>query len=187
MGLHSKTLLVLGLLVSALTLCGGQIRYWICLQVVRTEMQSVFPGWLFDVLLLTQSENVSVALLKSLEKAPVVLREDLKQMQRELTDNPLSSDAYLGFLAQYRVPEVEGIMRKLYALSCGSGACGEVMNQIIDMNMTMLSEDQSRRLKMKGDLFSLYYMLPTVPVMLCMAGYGAALMAVIFQNILTVI
>lgn len=186
-GLRSKGLLVIGLIGSAVILCGGRIRYGICMQAVRTEIRSVFPGWLFDVLLLTQSENVSVALLKSLEKAPAVLKEALQQLQRELTDSPLSPDAYLGFLVQYRIPEVEGIMRKLYALSCGTGACGEVMNQIIDMNMTMLSEDQSRRLKLKGDLFSLYYMLPTVPVMICMAGYGAALMAVIFQNILTVI
>lgn len=85
------------------------------------------------------------------------------------------------------MPEMEGIMRKLYALNCGKGACGEVMNQMIHMNMTMLADADAQRLKWKGELFSLYYMLPTIPVMVCMAGYGAALMAVIFRNILTVI
>ena len=61
------------------------------------------------------------------------------------------------------------------------------MNQVIDMNMTMLAEAENRRLRLKGELFSLYYMLPTIPVMICMAGYGAALMVVIFRNIMTVI
>lgn len=185
--LGSKGILLLGVFASLLCLFAGHIRYFYTMQVIQSEIKAVFPGWLFDVLLLTQSENVSVALSKSIEKAPAVLRGDLKRLKKELEENPLSPDAFLCFLSEYRVAEVEGIMRKLYALSCGNGATHEVMNQIIDMNMTMLSEAESRRMKMKGDMYSLYYMLPTVPVMACMVGYGAALMVVIFRNIMTVI
>lgn len=172
---------------SLLLLFAGKLRCFYTLQIIRSEIKAVFPGWLFDVLLLVQSENVSVALAKSIEKAPAVLKGELKKLQMELEENPLSPDAFLSFLAEYRLPEVAGIMRKLYALSRGTGAGGEVMNQIIDMNMSMLAEAENRRLRLKGDLFSLYYMLPTVPVMICMAGYGAALMVLIFQNIMTVI
>lgn len=180
-------MLALGFAGSQLLLFAGKLRYFYTMQTIRSEMKAVFPGWLFDVLLLVQSENVAVALAKSIEKAPAVLKGELKRLQRELEENPLSPDAFLGFLAEYRLPEVAGIMRKLYALSRGTGAGGEVMNQVIDMNMTMMAEAENRRLRLRGDLFSLYYMLPTVPVMICMAGYGAALMVVIFQNIMTVI
>ncbi len=176
-----------GILGFLLILFAGKLRYFYTVYRIRSEMKAVFPGWLFDVLLLVQSENVSVALAKSIEKAPAVLKGELKKLRRELEENPLSPDAFLSFLAEYRLPEVAGIMRKLYALSHGTGAGGEVMNQVIDMNMTMLAEAENRRLRLKGELFSLYYMLPTIPVMICMAGYGAALMVVIFRNIMTVI
>lgn len=177
----------IGLVIVVLVCFAGHTRYYYTMYMIRWEMKSVFPGWLFDVLLLTQRENVAVALAKSIERAPAVLKEDLKKLKLELEQSPLSADAFLGFLAEYRMPEVEGIMRKLYALNCGKGACKEVMNQMIHMNMTMLADADAQRLKWKGDLFSLYYMLPTVPVMVCMAGYGAALMVVIFRNILTMI
>ncbi len=176
-----------GTLVFLSVLFAGHIRYFYTMYMVRWEIKGVFPGWLFDVLLLTQRENVAVALAKSIERAPAVLKEDLKELKYELERSPMSADAFLGFLSEYRMPEMEGIMRKLYALNCGKGACGEVMNQMIHMNMTMLADADAQRLKWKGELFSLYYMLPTIPVMVCMAGYGAALMAVIFRNILTVI
>ena len=61
------------------------------------------------------------------------------------------------------------------------------MELVIDMNMTMLSEAEAQRLRLRGDMYSLYYMLPTVPVMVCMAGYGIALMVVIFRTIMTII
>lgn len=183
----SLGMLPAGIVMVLLTLFASHIRYYYTMYLIRWEIKGVFPGWLFDVLLLTQSENVAVALAKSIERAPAVLKEDLKKMKRELEQSPLSADAFLGFLSEYRMPEVEGIMRKMYSLNCGVGACGEVMNQMIHMNMTMLADADAQRLKWKGDMFSLYYMLPTVPVMVCMAGYGAALMAVIFKNVLTVI
>lgn len=181
--LKSSFLLAWGVGMFFLILFWGHIRYVISFQQIRSEVKRVFPGWLFDLLLLMQSENVSVALFKSVQKAPAVLQGELKQLQKELEENPMSPDAFLSFLAEFCMPEVESTMRKLYALGNGTGAEREVMNLIIDTSMTMLADAQKQKLRLKGDLFSLYYMLPTIPVMVCMAGYGIALMFLIFQNI----
>lgn len=165
----------------------GYWRYMIVRWQVRTEIKQAFPCWLFDVLLLLQSENVSVALGKSAEKAPAILKGELKRLSRELEENPMSAEVFLSFLYEFQIPEVEGIMRKLYALSNGTGISQEVMNLIMNMNLSMLAETERQRLHMKGDLLSVYYMLPTLPIMICMVGYGVALMFVIFQNIMTII
>lgn len=154
---------------------------------LKQEIKRVFPCWLFDVLLLLQSENVSVALGKSIDKAPPVLRGELEKMQQDLEENPMSAEVFLSFFQEFHMPEIEGIMHKLYALNQGTGIGQEVMNLIIDTNMKLLAESEQQRLHLKGDLMSVYYMLPTVPIMIGMIGYGVALMFVIFQNVVELI
>ena len=164
-----------------------RLKYFLTVWQVKEEIKRVFPGWLFDVLLLMQCENVAVALFKSTEKAPAILKGELEILRKELEENPSSSETYLTFLAEFQIPQVEEVMRKLYALSNGIGVKEEVMNLIMENNMTMLAEAEQQRLKIKGDLFSIYNMLPVLPVMLCMVGYGIALIFVIFRNIMTII
>lgn len=184
---RNKLWLIFGLLVFLVILVWKYGKYFLTVYSIKAEVKAVFPEWLFDVLLLMQSENVTVALFKSIERAPEILKRDLKEMKAELEEQPLSSDAFLSFLAEFQIPEVENTMRKLYALNLGKGAKAEVMNLIIDNNLTMLAEADTQRLRLKGDMLSFYYMLPTIPVMICMLGYGVALMITIFKNVMTVI
>lgn len=154
---------------------------------LRSEVRRVFPGWLFDVLLLMQSENVAVSLFLSIEKAPPVLREELKAMSRTLKEDPASQEAYLSFLAELQIPQVENAMRYLYAVSSGMSGETEAMELLMELSLGMLEEAEQRKLKRKEDMFSAYYLIPTVPVMVCMMGYAAALIFVIFQSITTMI
>lgn len=154
---------------------------------LRSEVRRVFPGWLFDVLLLMQSENVAVSLFLSVEKAPPVLRAELKAMSRTLKEDPASQEAYLSFLAELRIPQVENAMRYLYAVSTGMSGEAEAMELLVELSLGMLKEAEQQKLKRKGDMFSAYYLIPTVPVMVCMMGYAAALIFVIFQGITTML
>lgn len=157
------------------------------LRSLRAEVKRAFPGWLFDVLLLMQSENVAVSMLQSIEKAPPVLREELKRMKQVLEEDPASQEAYLSFLAELQIPQVENAMRYLYAVSTGMRGETEAMELLMELNLNMQAEAERQKLKRKGDMFSAYYLLPTVPVMVCMMGYAAALIFVIFQKIMTII
>lgn len=154
---------------------------------LRREVKRAFPGWLFDVLLLMQSENVAVSIMESIEKAPPVLREELKAMSRTLKEDPASQEAYLSFLAELQIPQVENAMRYLYAVSSGMSGETEAMELLMELSLGMLEEAEQRKLKRKEDMFSAYYLIPTVPVMVCMMGYAAALIFVIFQSITTMI
>lgn len=154
---------------------------------LRREVKRAFPGWLFDVLLLMQSENVAVSIMESIEKAPPVLREELKAMGRTLKEDPASQEAYLSFLAELQIPQVENAMRYLYAVSTGMAGETEAMGLLMELSLGMLEETEQQKLKRKGDMFSAYYLIPTVPVMVCMMGYAVALIFVIFQSITTMI
>jgi hypothetical protein len=146
-----------------------------------------FPKWLFDILLLIQSENVTVAIFLSIPKAPPVLQKELKEMKAQLEDDPASAEVFLSFLEDYRISGVENIMRKLYSLNMGTGGNGEVMNVIIDSNLSMLAEGERKKIETKGQMVSIYYMIPMIPVMATMCGYGITLMVVIFRNVMSVL
>lgn len=165
---------------------GPLFRMWE-FRMTRAQICRDFPGWLFDLLLLLQKDTVPVALAGSLSNIPEVLKGPVTCLVERLREDPGSPEAYFSFLAEYRIPEMEGIMRQLYALSMGSGIRQEVMELMIETNMNLLSEAEQRRLRLRGELLSVSYMLPTLPVMLCMMGYGVALMYMIFQNIMSVI
>ena len=108
-------------------------------------------------------------------------------MKRELEEDPMSQEAYLSFLAELQVPQVENTMRYLYAVSTGVGSGQEMMELLVGINLNMLEESEKQKQKLKGDLLSVYCLVPTVPVMVCMMGYAAALIFVIFQNIVTML
>jgi hypothetical protein len=130
---------------------------------------------------------VTVAIFLSIDKAPPVLQKELKRMKKSLEDDPASAEAFMSFLEEYRISGVENIMRKLYSLSMGTGGSGEVMNVIIDSNMTMLAEGEQKKIETKGQMVSVYYMVPMIPVMISMCGYGITLMVVIFRNVMSII
>ena len=61
------------------------------------SIKCAFPGWLMDIVLLLQSENVQVALQKSQEHVPPVLRRDLDILVGQLEMEPESVLPYHRF------------------------------------------------------------------------------------------
>ena len=70
------------------------------------SIKCAFPGWLMDIVLLLQSENVQVALQKSQEHVPPVLRRDLDILVGQLEMEPESVLPYHRFLKSFQIPEV---------------------------------------------------------------------------------
>ena len=72
--------------------------------------------------LLLQSENVHMALKKSLVQVSGVMRADLERLIDEIEINPESSEPYYSFLEEFDVPEVHSTVGMLYSISQGSSA-----------------------------------------------------------------
>lgn len=84
------------------------------------SIKCAFPGWLMDIVLLLQSENVQVALQKSQEHVPPVLRRDLDILVGQLEMEPESVLPYHRFLKSFQIPEVHSAMSMLFSVSMGN-------------------------------------------------------------------
>ena len=99
------------------------------------SIKCAFPGWLMDIVLLLQSENVQVALQKSQEHVPPVLRRDLDILVGQLEMEPESVLPYHRFLKSFQIPEVHSAMSMLFSVSMGnSGRADRQIGELIDRN-----------------------------------------------------
>ncbi|MCI7321767.1 MAG: hypothetical protein MR508_00420 [Lachnospiraceae bacterium] len=126
------------------------------------RIRCVFPGWLLDLVLLLQSENVQVSLNKSKEHAPKILSQDLNILTDRLLMEPESAEPYHDFLKEFHIPQVHSAMSMLFSISMGNSSHGDQqMGELISRNLEMLDAAETERLK---NLCSGMYLLFLAPV-----------------------
>lgn len=165
------------------------IKQLIILHKMKMEMTKAFPKWLFDIMLLIQTDNIPRSISYSIEKASPILQRELRRINEMLENNSSNPDAYMSFLARYQIPGVENTMRKLFSLHVGTGGflqdgSAEVINVIISSNMTLLSDAEEKSIRTREEMSLIYGFVPEIPIILSMIGYGASLMFVIFERVM---
>lgn len=127
------------------------------------EIKYAFPNWLLDIVLLLQSENVQVALLKSREHVPGVLKEELYQLTDRLALQPESSEPYHLFLKDFAIPEVHSAMGILFSLSIGnSGNADKQINELVEKNLELLDDTEKELLQGASSGMYVLFLLPVV-------------------------
>lgn len=127
------------------------------------HIQSVFPNWLMDMVLLLQSENVQVAIEKSIDKAPRVLYDQLELLTVRLSMDPESARPYHEFLKEFQLPEITATMGMLYALSAGNSSNGKrQIADLIDKNLKMQDLAEENRMKDKNSGMYLLFLAPVL-------------------------
>jgi hypothetical protein len=122
---------------------------------VTRGIQEVFPQWLMDVSLLLQSENVQVALQKSYDDAPLLIKPELKKMLVTLKEKPTDMEPYLSFMDEFTLPEIQSAMKMLYSISEGTG--GNATSQIGDIiRRNQVLMDQAEKMKNEDTLAGMY-------------------------------
>ena len=121
------------------------------------EITKAFPQWLMEISLLLQvSENVNAAIAKSLEEAPAILAECLRQMQMQIMENPESNEPYMNFMREFGIIEIQSAMGMLYSISSGRGGDADMqIDEILSKNASLLS--QSEHVANDGRLAALYW------------------------------
>lgn len=71
--------------------------------------------------MLQVSENVNAAITKSMQEAPAILQESLKQMQGQIMESPESNEPYMNFMKEFNMIEIQSAMGMLYSISSGRG------------------------------------------------------------------
>lgn len=127
------------------------------------EIKYTFPNWLLDIVLLLQSENVQVALQKSREHVPGVLRAELYQLTERLELQPESAEPYHLFLKEFAIPEVHSAMGILYSLSIGnSGNADKQISELVEKNLELLNDTERQLLRNSSSGMYLLFLLPVV-------------------------
>lgn len=129
---------------------------------LKKSIQRAFPGWLMDIILLLQSENVQVAFEKSKDHVPVVLAHEVEVLVDRIAMEPESAEPYHRFFQEFQIPEVHSAMSMLYSVSMGSSnRADQQISELIERNLSMLDVAEKERL---ANLSSGMYLLFLAPV-----------------------
>lgn len=133
------------------------ISYRLAKRRCREEIARAFPQWLMEISLLLQvTENVNAAVAISIEDAPAILLEGLKELRDGILRDPESNEPYLNFLREFGILEIQSAMGMLYAISSGRGGDASAqIDEILSKNASLLS--QSERAANEGRLAALYW------------------------------
>lgn len=160
---QKQALAAIGLIMTLFMANQHRVGRSLAVRNLKQSIQRAFPGWLMDIILLLQSENVQVAFLKSQEQVPLVLKQEVEMLVERIEMEPESSEPYHRFLEQFQIPEVHSAMSMLYSLSMGnSNHADQQISELIERNLLMLDVAQKERL---SNLSSGMYLLFLAPVL----------------------
>ena len=161
--LGQEGLTLLGLLLTLLFFNQHKVGNGLLERNLKREIAYAFPNWLLDLVLLLQSENVQVALEKSKEFVPGVLRRELHQLTEKLEMNPESSEPYHEFLKGFAIPEVYSAMGILYSISIGnSGNADKQISELVDKNLELLDATERDMLRRQAGGMQVLFLLPVL-------------------------
>ena len=160
-----------GMVISAgigvLLLNQHKMGYRVAFDRVVREVNRVFPMWLMEMALLLQGNNVQVSIEKTIEHAPVVLKDELQKMSDSLKRKPDAIEPYLSFLGRFRLSSVLSSMKMLYAISeSGSGDTQYQIQVLVERNSKLM--DKSEKLSNEKSLAGIngIFYLPQITVSL---------------------
>lgn len=85
-----------------------------------TEIDQTLPYYLKSIEILAQHYTIPVAISRSIETAPSLFKDGLREMIEKIDAGDSSIDPYLDFAKQYPVRDSLRMMRLLYRLSIGA-------------------------------------------------------------------
>ncbi len=116
----------------------------------QREIKDAFCLWLIDLELNMQFYAPQIALLKSYDIAPVILKEPLMNLINEV-DNDLSGiEPYNNFLKEFNIPEVQSAMRIIYSMKdINSEKTTDLLNALLDRNYALQDHVEAEKTKAK--------------------------------------
>lgn len=130
---------------------------------ISREIEKEFPKWLMQLALMLQTDNVMVAMGKTLETAPFVIKADLQELLTRADEDPGSVVPYLQFLEEFDLPDVQSAMKILFSMNeYGAENSGKQIGGLIQRNSIMT--DRAERLKNEDEMagMSMLVLLPMV-------------------------
>lgn len=178
---------VIGMSVAAFLVGYRRLGYRLAKKDVTEAMYLALPQWLMEMLLLLQNNNVQVALVKSVDRAPAVLRHELVSLRERMNQHPGELQTYTDFCRNFDLPEIGGCMKMLHAFSeNGTGNVGVQMNRFLERTGQMQENaDAIRdgRMAFRMKLIFSYPVLAAIGKLLTDLTVGMAVMLQVLGSI----
>lgn len=130
---------ILGVVLAVAMLFQHKLDYRLTFKSLVDDIRLAFPRWMIEVSLLLQTESVNVALVKSYNEAPSVLKPELELLIKRIEEQPGSSEPYLDFFGDFALRDIQAAMKMLYSIQAGSGGDSDTqIADIIERNNQML-------------------------------------------------
>ena len=146
--------------IGVLVLTASRLVYSMAKKDVEGALYQILPEWMFDMALLLQTNNVQVALAKSIESAETLLKQELMELVERITDDPENIQSYLMFFKNFDVPEIATCMKMLYSISvAGSGNVEKQLTDLVGHVHKMeekAMEQQGKNIAFKAHMITLY-------------------------------
>lgn len=172
-------LLAIGVIAFLFCLFSSTISYRASRKSTIKEIEKTFPQWLMELALILQGDNVQVAISKTLETAPVVLRPELHKLVDGFEKEPHSIIPYNNFLKEFDLPEIKSAMRMLYSITTtGTGNVDEQITDLIKKQNVLM--DKSEKISNEDHLAG-FSTLSMIPMLFCILKSVADMTILVFS------
>ena len=105
------------------------------------EIKYSFSEWIRIVAVNLQYQTVRMSIQDSYEDAPVILKEPIKKLLKDIDEHPGNPQGYLNFLDKFNVHEVESAMKMLYSLTeLGADESSQTLEALINRNHALIDK-----------------------------------------------
>ena len=177
--LSKYVLLAVGIIAFLFCLFSSTISYRASRKSTIKEIEKTFPQWLMELALILQGDNVQVAISKTLDTAPVVLRPELHKLVEGFEKEPHSIIPYNKFLEEFDLPEIKSAMRMLYSITTtGTGNVDEQITDLIKKQNVLM--DKSEKISNEDHLAG-FSTLSMIPMLFCILKSVADMTILVFS------
>lgn len=115
-------------------------------KTVTKELHMQFPAWIRELSLLLQSDNVHVAIQKSLKDCPKIMKASLENFVKDLSLDPSGVQPYNNFLSQFNVPTLRLSINYLHsAAQFGTKDALSQLDYLIEQNQQLTVAEEKIR------------------------------------------
>lgn len=135
------------------------------MKLFQAQLHYEFPIWIRSIQCHLQSSTVVVAIEKSYEYAPQLLKHYLKDLIWKLSCEPHKLEHYEQFMSMYENYEIEKMMKFLYRFNYMDTQQGEKhLDRMIESTGQWMNQTRLQKQEDKVNQYSIYGVLPVAVV-----------------------
>lgn len=117
------------------------LRYKSALNQTILEIKYSFSEWIRNVTVNLQYHTVQMALQESYVDAPIIIKEPLKKLLWEISEDPGGATPYFNFFKEFNLHEVSSAMKMLYSLNqLGADDVSQTLDALMNRNYVLIDK-----------------------------------------------